>query len=241
MTRTIYRNNRIAIVLGLIILLFAVGMQRAFAAEGTVMPDVDGETKTPISGMELTIYKVADLTVKNGDARYKLTEDFSEAEIDFNGMTAADSLRAAITLRDIAVAKALEGTKAVSEAGYATFGSVPNGMYLVVQTGATGQAAEYSAIEPFLLMAPQPTVATVDNNESSWNYDVVSVPKVVLGTYQPPPPPDEEDVKPEYEDSRKGKRTNTGDYNLTVVWSLIAVIAACLIVFFVIKRRRNNE
>ena len=156
MTRTNYRNNRIAIVLGLIILLFAVGVQRAFAAESQVMPDLqeddgtltvkvvytDKDVETLIEGVELTIYKVADLTVNNGYAKYTLTEDFSDVDVSFDGMTVEQSIEAAKLFFAEAAAKEIEGTKAVSEDdGIASFGFVSHGAYLVIQLPGTGTAA----------------------------------------------------------------------------------------------------
>lgn len=264
MVKTNYLNNRIAIVLGLIVMLLAGSVKYTFATDQIPksMPDLQQETstltietsytdkdvKTMINGMELTIYKVADLTVKGGDPRYTLTENFSEVEVNFDGMTAKESHEAAKKFAEIVKTKALEGdAKAVSANGYASFGEVPNGMYLVMQTGATGDALKYSAIEPFLIMAPQPTVATDENTEVVWNHNVESLPKVVLGTYQPPPPPEEETVKDEYEDEEKDKDTekvkgaDTGDNIYTLVGSMVLFAAACLIVAFMIKRRRQND
>lgn len=205
MTRTNYRNNRIAIVLGLIILLFAVGVHRAFAAEGQVMPDLqdddgtlsvkvvytDEDVQTNIDGVELTIFKVADLSVKNGDARYTLTEDFSNVDVDFNGMTTEESIKAAQLFSAEAKAKGLEGRKAVSADGYADFGFVSHGAYVVIQTGATGQAEKYEALKPYLVLAPQPLV---DIGVNDWEYDVLSIPKMVQGIYKPETPPPSEEV-----------------------------------------------
>ena len=87
MDKTNYLNNRIVIVLGLIVMLLASGVKYSFAANPSQMPDLrdeestltietsytDETVTTPISGVELTIYKVADLSVKNGEARYTLT------------------------------------------------------------------------------------------------------------------------------------------------------------------------
>ena len=259
MDKTNYLNNRIAIVLGLIVMLLASGVKYSFAANPSQMPDLrdeestltietsytDETVTTPISGVELTIYKVADLSVKNGEAKYTLTPDFSEADVDFNGMTASQSREAAAKFQEIAIAKGLEGAKAVSENGYANFGKVSHGMYLVRQTGATGQAVDYSTLESFLIMAPQPSVTNGGTTETTWNYDVQSVPKVVLGTYQPPPPPKEDEVKAEYEeedeDESKVKGANTGDNIYTLVGSMVLLAASCLMAAFMIKRRRQND
>lgn len=257
MVKTNYLNNRIAIVLGLIVMLLAGSAKYAFAddPQPVQMPPLtqekstlkietkytDEDKETPINGIELTIYRVADLTVKGGDPRYTLTENFKEVDVDFNGMKAKESLEAAKKFAEIVKNKELEGdAKAVSENGVASFGEVLNGMYLVMQTGATGDAVNYSALESFLIMAPQPSQNST-NTGTVWNYDVESVPKVVLGTYQPPPPPPGDEVKEEYEDESKVKGANTGDRIYNLVGSMVLLAAACLMIFFMIKRRRQND
>ena len=257
MTRTNYRNNRIAIVLGLIILLFAVGVQRAFAAESQVMPDLqeddgtltvkvvytDKDVETLIEGVELTIYKVADLTVNNGYAKYTLTEDFSDVDVSFDGMTVEQSIEAAKLFFAEAAAKEIEGTKAVSEDdGIASFGFVSHGAYLVIQAGATGAAKNYESIKPYLVLAPQPLVEVGIND---WEYDVLSLPKMVKGAYKPEEPPgekekDKDKVKKAYKDD-KVKSAYTGDEIMKLVLPILVIAMACAVLIVFIRRRRNNE
>ena len=111
----------------------------------------------------------------------------------------------------------------------------------VIPVHYTGQAVDYSTLESFLIMAPQPSVTNGGTTETTWNYDVQSVPKVVLGTYQPPPPPPGDEVKEEYEDESKVKGANTGDRIYNLVGSMVLLAAACLMIFFMIKRRRQND
>ena len=76
MTTVINLNMRIALVLSLIVMI-TMGAQTALAAtmpdlrdgDGTLRVEVkytDEDKVTYISGAELTLYKVADLTVSNG-------------------------------------------------------------------------------------------------------------------------------------------------------------------------------
>lgn len=268
MTRTNYRNNRIAIVLGLIILLFAAGVHRTFAAEGQVMPDLqeddgtlsvkvvytDEDVETNIDGVELAIFKVADLSVSNGNARYTLTENFSNVDVNFDGMTTEESIKAAQLFAAEANAKGLEGRKAVSADGSADFGFVSHGAYLVIQTGATGQAEKYEALKPYLILAPQPLVEVGVND---WEYDVLSIPKMVQGVYNPEtPPPSEEEVsdgeeiteteevsgESKVKDAKKLKSTYTGDDTMRqLIIPVLAIAVACMAVLAIfIRRRRNN-
>lgn len=253
--------NKTAIITALVALLFSVGIERGFAAEPVSMPDlrdekgtltiatkyVDEDKSKDINGLELTAYKVAELTVKGGDPRYHLTEDFKDLDINFDGMTAEQSIDAAGMLFKVIYDNKLEGIKAVSKDGYASFGEVDHGMYLVVQTGASSEAVNYTAIEPYLIMAPQPLVETgeieepAEASEPAWDYDVVSIPKMVLGIYEPPVPPEEDEVKEAYKEKTSVKGVATGDRNLILAWSIAIAVAACIIAFFVVKRMRDRK
>lgn len=252
-------NKRILIVLSLIMVLLMGTAKNAFAAEPQVMPDLqeddgtltvkvvytDKDVETLIEGVELTIYKVADLTVNNGYAKYTLTEDFSGVDVSFDGMTVEQSIEAAKLFFAEAAAKEIEGTKAVSEDdGIASFGFVSHGAYLVIQSGATGAAKNYESIKPYLVLAPQPLVEVGIND---WEYDVLSLPKMVKGAYEPEEPPGEkekekkkEEVKKVYKED-KVKSAYTGDEIMKLVLPILVIAMACAVLIVFIRRRRNNE
>jgi len=260
MTKEKSMNKRISIVLSLVLMLLAAAKLSAFAAEPVQMADLreeegtltvetkytDEDNVTHISGTELAIFKVADLTVKNGDARYTLTEDFKDVDVDFNGMTTEESIVAANLFYAKVTEKNLKGQKAVSEDGYAAFGRVSHGMYLVIQTGAKGQAENYTGLDPYLVMAPQPMVEMGTND---WEYDVLSIPKMVLGTYEPPDEPKEEDKKDQpkkdkvksVHEQERVKGTNTGDYTNVYIWVAVVLIALSALVITHILRRRSRD
>ena len=195
MIRTICRKNRIAILISMIMLLLTVGAPCAFAEQTGSMPALRGEDSTltvetkyvnedqvtHISGMEITIYKVANLRVENGKAEYTLTDNFKDADVDFRNMTVSESITAAKRLHSIVQEKGLGGTSAVSENGYARFGKVTHGMYLAVQTDARDDAIEYTRLDPYLIMAPQ---SLTDIGKNEWNYEVMSIPKMEIGEYE---------------------------------------------------------
>ncbi|MCI7412451.1 Spy0128 family protein [Hornefia butyriciproducens] len=132
----------------------------------------------PISGEELTLYKVANLKTKGGSAIYTSLPEFSSADINYDGMTAEQSESAAKALAELVKAKNLNGVKAVSDgAGNAAFTDLSHGMYLVLETGKTGNAKAYSQIEPYLIMVPG---IERKNDVNTWKYDVVSEIKPVL-------------------------------------------------------------
>lgn len=251
-------NMRIALVLSLIVMI-AIGTQTASAetmpdlrdGDGTLRVEVrytDEDKVTDISGAELTIYKVADLSVNNGAAKYTLTGDFSGADVDVAGMTAAESIKAAGIFYGIVTGKNLQGKTVTSQNGIADFGAVSHGMYLVVQTGAVNDASGYDRIEPYLVQAPQPMT---DIGENAWNYDVLSIPKMVLGDYEPPEEKEKEDVRGDYESDKdkkkedtgkKTKKADTGDDTGLYVWvSLIPIALAAMILTGMLRRRRGQD
>ena len=151
----------------------------------------------------------------------------------------------------------MEGTKTVSEDGYAPFGKVSHGMYLVIQTGAKGQAEDYEGLDPYLVMAPQPMVEMGTND---WEYDVVSIPKVVFGTYEPPEEPKVKEKEPTKEKEKestidkvknvyeketpptKVRGTNTGDYTNVYIWVAVVLIAlSALVITHILRRRSRNK
>lgn len=231
----------------MIMLMVSSGRLSVFADDTVRMPELIGDeaslviqTKytdedktTEINGIELSIFKVATITAWGGGVWFKSTPEFEEVEVNYDGMTANDSLKAAKLLFAHAQEKGLEGTKKISENGQADFGSVPFGMYLVAQTGAQQDGKNFQAIEPFLVMVPQPMVEMGVND---WNYDVVSIPKLVLGAYEPPPG---KEVKGEYED--KTKSAQTGDYTNMYIWAALLMTAAFVLIITGMMRRRRRE
>ena len=242
--------------------MITMGAQTALAAtmpdlrdgDGTLRVEVkytDEDKVTHISGAELTIYKVADLSVSDGIARYTLTEDFSGADVDISGMTAAESINAAAVLNGIVSGKKLQGKTVTSQNGIADFGPVSHGMYLVVQTGGFSDASGFDRIDPYLVMAPQPLT---DIGENAWTYDVLSIPKMVKGSYKPPDKPDNKEVREEYEppdkdkgvlgdyESEKRKSAKTGDHTGIHIWISLGLIAlSVLILISILRRKRRTE
>lgn len=161
---------------------------RAFAAQDATltlqMAYASGESSTPIGGVTATAYRVADLdeAVNN----YTLLDDFASLGIDFNqGLDAAQMEAAALQAQSIVRASSISGVSATSNAsGTASFGSLPYGVYLVIQTGASGDAAKYEDFTPFLISVPQIT-------EEGVVYEVVANPKTAP---KPPAPPIEPPV-----------------------------------------------
>ncbi len=281
MIRTICRKNRIPILISMIMLLLIVGAPWAFAAQTGSMPALRGEDSTLtietkyvnedqvtlISGMEITIHKVADLRVENGRAIYTLTDNFKDADVDFRNMTVSESITAAKRLHSIVQEDGLSGTSVVSENGYARFGKVTHGMYLAVQTDAKDDAIGYTRIDPYLIMAPQPLT---DIGKNEWNYEVMSIPKMEIGRYEETTftvrgstepeettttteetmtvrgstEPDETTTTTVPGTTGKnppGRSTSTGDMSPITICILALIFSACAILIIVTGRRRKRQ
>ena len=224
----------------------------------------DEDVDTPVDGAKFTIYKLASMRVKGGDCRFTLEKDFAETGIDMDGMTASESNEAAKTCSEIVKAKGLTGeSKTTNGQGDASFTGLSFGMYLVMQTGATGSAEKYSYVTPYMVMVP-----LFYEEEDSWIYDVYSEPKEMLT--QPPtnelppiegegsgggeegesgekkeaPPDDESTGDAEGEDAGKSKKyrklIDTSDpTQMALLGGVIVLSAACL--GLIVTRKRHDE
>ena len=96
------------------------------------------------------------------------------------------------------------------------FTGLNNGIYLVVQTKQTGVAAEYSTMQPFLVMVPQ-------WQNGVWRNHVSAKPKPVVRKPIVPPhtPPD------------------TRDSNNAYWWSGLWMISTGMLVLLVINRKNK--
>ena len=173
-----------------------------------------GSTATPIGGVTATAYCVAELDETSGS--YALVDGFSSLDVDLNSEIDASSMEAAAKqAAEMAATASAKGVSATSDAqGVASFGSLPYGVYLVVQTGSEGDAEKYKELEPFLINVPQFA-------EDGVVYNVVANPKTTpLPTPKPPTPKPPTPVKPPV----------TGDTtNLQPLWMYAAVGGAMTI------------
>ena len=208
----------------------------------------DDDKTTPIPGATFMAYRVADLTVKNGIASYELTPAFASLNVDFNGLTASDS--AAVAKEAAKLTGNASGVSATSKAsGIANFGALKHGAYLLVQTGAAGEAKKYGEMPPWLVLLPE---LLGEAGNYSWNYDVEAMPKPILGKDE-----DEEDDhdtdddddeigggdKEEEENHEKSpfeKLVKTGDDAQIFLYAGILILTLlCLAVIFVKRRKKE--
>ncbi len=202
---------------------------------------VDGDKTTKIDGMELAVTRVASVNVDPTLAYYyTLLDDYAESSLVFEGMTASESNEAAKTLAALQDQKGLLGTKKVTaKDGTVSFPDLELGMYLVRQTGRSGTAADYTTIDPFLVMVP------MMGDAGAWVYDVTTNPKTTPKKVITPIPTTTVTVTP------PGRRTTvtppgrttvvkTGDTNQTALLAGIFLVSVAVLAGLFICRRKKN-
>lgn len=167
----------------LLVATCALGMSKAALADqgGTLtltMAYSSGGKTTNISGVTATAYCVADLD--DPVNHYTLRDDFVSLDVNFDeGVADAATMEALAQQAVKLLPPNAKGVSATSGSdGKAAFGTLPNGLYLVIQTGAKGDAENYSDFTPFLISVPQITTEGVV-------WDVEALPKLAP---KPPTP-----------------------------------------------------
>ena len=230
----------IALLLASTQLVLPIGAAETTAKLTVHLAYVDDDTQTPISGAVFQIYQVGAF---DEAGHYVRTEAFADANVaDFASLTTASALSDAAE-QFAAAAKNIEPDAAqkTDETGNAVFGDISAeqfGIYLVIQSGKTGDAAKYTTAAPFLIQVPEVT-------ESGFGYDVIAAPKLVIET--PPDTPPETPPKTPPETTPKTPttpppRVKTGDSTNIVLWvTVLCVCTVAVVVFVIFSRKRGNQ
>ena len=132
-----------------------------------------------VQGAEFTIYRVGEMRVSGGAASFVPLAEYADVCGTFDGMTTRQNQAYAAKL---AARVKTPDAKATTDAnGSATFSGLNAGMYLAVQTGAAGQAANYERCLPFLVSLP-----TADPETGEWS-DALSIRAKAEPTPTPTP------------------------------------------------------
>lgn len=212
----------------------------------------DGKPETiTVSGMKVLLYKVASLSTSGGGAYYTSLPRYASASIQYEGMTASDSLKAAEQLSKLSEQINPDREAVTASDGSITFNSLEPGIYLAVQADDSGNSQNVKVgISPCLWMVPQPQF-----DESAginhWQYQVSVFPKAgtikIVETEPATEPPKENPKKnnPSKPSGSSGKigggNVKTGDTTpitelIVLMLAAVGVIAA---VFLVRKKRRT--
>ena len=174
-------------------MLIILQIVTASATEQCVMPEIVQQDKsltvyyyiekngneTPIEGAKIEIYRVADLNCENGSAGYSLLPEYESLkktrdgeDVTFEGLSGTESEKFSAELSKLV--KTSDASAVTDSEGTAVFTSIPQGMYLVCETEATGEAKKYELFSPYIISVP---LAVTEKEGNYWKYDVLSEPK----------------------------------------------------------------
>lgn len=146
-------------------------------ADGTgLLATVDENTYHKVSGVEFTLYKIADdNAVKayyNGtDATEYVLSEIDDTALNNNKtwkVTHGDDSFTSATVAPTETAKTVDGV--------VKFNNLGIGIYVLVETSAPAQITTPYAI-PCLVSIPMVNTETSNNDASTWNYDIYVYPK----------------------------------------------------------------
>lgn len=118
-----------------------------------------------VKDAEITIYKLADATIKNNNLTYKYDTSLSSCKQNIDkGILTNNELECVLTNNITKI------TKTTNSLGKVEFKDLDLGLYLIMQTN---EVKDYSKIKPFLLGLP-----TIE--EDKWVYSISGTPKVEI-------------------------------------------------------------
>lgn len=124
-----------------------------------------------LSGVPVNIYRVASVSQ---DVHFTMTGMFQDYPVVLENLSDDELTTAASTLRDYTIADKIKVDTSLSsdESGNVKFRNLATGMYLVIPNSVkiSGTEDEAYTFAPLLISVPE-------SLDSSWNYDIVSMPK----------------------------------------------------------------
>lgn len=192
----------------------------------------DSETSviTNIPDATFAIYKVADIVYDNNApfATYTLSDDYKTTEINFDGMNAEKSSEAAEKLFSLANKLDPVVTDKTDENGVCTFKNLPDGMYLVAELNAEGEASKYELAKPFLVSLPLYT-------NSEWKHVVTIAPKSEVKKI-----PNEKPVVPPVEKPKDKPKAETGVALNSSLITMLGVLLTASIGVYMVSRKEEE-
>ncbi|MDO4634013.1 MAG: pilin N-terminal domain-containing protein [Eubacteriales bacterium] len=193
----------------------------------------------PLDGVELSLAKVADMTVsENGTLIITATPEYAAAGITYENMSASDSIKAAEKLAKLQTEGKLSADKKVTDDdGSITYADLTHGIYLVRQTGRRGRASNYTEYAPFLVMVPA-------SEKDQWCYDTNAYPKTDIekttedeqqtesetgSTTKPPSDKPSNNNPPGKTTPPGGGSVKTGDETPIFAWVIVLIVAVVIL------------
>lgn len=256
-----------------------------FALDNNLVPDIDENQNksltvyfyvqklgvdTAIEGAEIGIYKIADLKSENGSANYTVSETYSslakiknDKDTTFEGISFSESVELAKKFADIAETLSPIATGVTDSNGVYQFNDLEQGMYLVRELSASGEAKKYQLFEPYMVSVP---LAVSVNEVNEWQYDVLSEPKtkVSSGSHDEVSKQTSDDSRPESSEPSKPESSKpesskpesstpqssqpessvppvfTGDSSARVIIALVGVCFASLAVVLALTNKKKG-
>lgn len=186
----------IALLLMVTVLVGVLGGANAFASEqfdldregSLAVTLLDKETRQPVEGGTLAVYKVADAVTENANLLYESTAEFAGCGLDLRDPADFSANGVASHLLAYANDKGVAPTATAGLVqGVATFEGLSCGAYLVVQTEAS---EGFFSMTPFVACIPMTSA-----DGTAWVYAVEASPKVEAIPPEPIAPVDLRVVK----------------------------------------------
>lgn len=120
----------------------------------------------PVQGAEFAVYRVGEMQTQSGAASFVPLSAYAGVCATFDGMTAAQNQAYAAKLAALVPKNGYDARKQTDSNGNAAYSNLSYGMYLVMQIGASGQAAGFETCQPFLVSLPAADPETGEWSES---------------------------------------------------------------------------
>lgn len=184
-----------------------------------------------IAGVEVTAYKIADISVKGGSIQLELIDDIilgldeSIYNLDYKELL---ELANKIDYKSFDN-NIYRSTITADKTGHVKFDNLEKGLYLLVQTEASGIASNYYKFDNFILSVP------FGNEDGSWIYEVECYPKTTTNLLPTPTP-----YIPQTGDT--GKELNYKTYaNICMLLGLSLLIMSIFIINITRKETYDRE
>lgn len=121
----------------------------------------------PVEGAEFSLHRVGEMQMSGGAAGFVPLAAYAKVCASFDGMTASQNRQYAEQLAAMVDLNAPNARARTGKDGGASYENLTAGMYLAVQTGASGQAQAFETCKPFLVSLP-----TADPESGEWSNEL---------------------------------------------------------------------
>ena len=235
-----------ALMIALMLLLdaacaFAVGAYDPTAHGSVTIENTFEDTSTPLSGVSIEIFRVADLPTMS-PAGYQWTKAFQECTVSLQaGASSSEQAARALEVSKFATNHQIEPFKTIltDNYGVAKLSDLPTGLYLV-RVSQRSMLALFS-FEPFMFTLP-----VMSSDGTRWDYDVVAKPKsdVLPTVTRNPSDPGDDDDEDDDDDDREngGSLPQTGhDYSDVFILLALGVILILFGCVCLVRGRRGKH